>query len=877
MKTSSPKPPKWATRLLHWYCQPALLEDLEGDLHEYFERNIKYKGISRAKFIYILDVLKFFRTYTIRKPEFLNLLIHSIMFTSYVKTSTRNIARNKLFSTINIVGLSISMSVGLIIIAMLFDLYSYDKFHENHNRIYRVISQHQTGNNDNYDFNATASLKAAKSIQESFEEVEAVAVLQRTFSGDLSFGEKTVPLSGFWANESFFKVFSFQLLQGDPATALKNPFSLILTETSARKLFGNVNVLGKTIVLNNERAYTVTGVLKDIPVFSHMKFDMLGSLTTWEIITENVEQEMSWVNVWNSWAYVLLPADLDVNVLKTRLDQLCVQENRSIENAAIKLELQALDDIITGENHSNQIGQVMGSTPVWMLGGLSLIVILSACLNYTNLSIARSFRRSREVGIRKTIGALKEHIASQFITESMMIALLALVFALVLFLFIKPHFISMEPSLQELLVLQLSPKLIASFILFALIVGISAGIFPAIFFAKMNAVQILKNLTAVPVFKGLTFRKVLIGFQYCISIMSICATIVIYKQYSHFIAYDLGFTTENILNISLQGNKAELLKKELLELPEVKNISQSTLITSTGNAWIVNMKNLADPHDSATVFFNIVDENYFPLHNHRLISGRNFTGQLNSKEESEVIVNQHVLNRFNIAGKDPEKAIDQIVYVNNKPLRIIGVMKDFEYGRANNRGPKEVIMRYSKDASNYLNVKILSDDWPSTYSKIEAAWKRIDPVHELHAKFYTEEIEEAFVGLKASVKVGGFLAVLVICIASIGLLGMVVFTTETRLKEISIRKVLGASERRLLYMLSKGFLGMLMAAAAIALPITYLFFEKVLLPNIANHAPLNLTELLLGVFAVVIIALLMIGSQTLKVARTNPAEILKVE
>lgn len=878
MKDRKPiQPPMWAQRFLEWYCKPGLLEDLQGDLNEYFIRNVETKGRTRAKLIYIADVLKFLRPYTVRKPESLNILIHSIMIGSYVKTSGRNIVRNKLFSTINIVGLAISMSVGLLIIGMLNDSLSYDRFHGKHDRIYRLISQYQYMDNKNDDFFATTSLKAAKAVKESFTGQEDVAILQRDFSGDVSFGGKTIPLSGFWANESVFNVFSFPLLQGNDSTALKAPFSIVLTKETARKLFNDTNVLGKTVIVNNDREYTITGILNDIPVFSHFKFDMLASLSTRKITEKDNIQRLNWNNMWDTWAYILMQEDADLTTFNENLDKLSEREDKTIKYTHIELALQPLDDIMIGENLSNQIGPVIGGTTVWMLGGLSLIVILTACFNYTNLSVARSFRRSREVGIRKTIGALKGHVINQFIVESVIIALLAMVFSLLLFQLIKPHFISMEPSLQQLLVLDLSPWLILLFMVFAMIVGVSAGLFPALFFARINAIHVLKNVSAMPMLRGLTLRKVLIVFQYVISIIAITTTLILYKQYNHFITYDLGFTTENILNIRLQDNKAALLKKELAELPEVKAISQSALITSLGSYWSTTMKNPHAPEDSANVYYNIIDENYLPLHGHKLIAGRSFTGRTATAEETEVIVNEQVLKRFNIAEQNPAKAIDEVVKVNGKDLRIIGVMKNFEYGKANNNSPNEVIMRYANDPARYLNVKILSTDWPETYEKIEAIWKKIDPVHALDAKFYNEQIEEAFIGLRALLKVGGFLTFLVICIASIGLLGMVVFTTETRLKEISIRKVLGASEPRLLYLLSKGFLLLLTIAAAVAIPVTYLFFEKLFLPEIANHAPLAWTDMFTGVLGVMLIAITMITSQTLKASRTNPAEVLKTE
>ncbi len=870
-------PPRWATRFLHWYCKPELVEDLEGDLNEYFQRNVKNRNARRAKLIYIIDVFKFFRLYTIRKPEFVNLLINWIMLASYIKTSSRNIARNPLFSAINIIGLAISMSVGLLMISILSDTASYDKFHANHKNIYRLISQYQYLDDKGNNFMATSSMKAAKLIRETFSQPQQMTVLHRGFGGDMKVGEKTIPLSGFWADESFFKVFSFPLVSGNPDKILKEPFSVVLTENAAYKFFGDQDPIGK-IITYNEKQYTVTGVMQDVPQFSHMRFEMLGSLSTWEIFQKDSKSEMAWDNVWNYWTYLQLPPDVDMKNFKANLDELSKKEDPSVKNTHIELDLQPLDEIVTGANLGNQIGPSMGSSALWIFGALSFIVILSACFNYTNLSIARSLKRTREVGIRKVIGALKGHVISQFVTEAILISLGSLVFAFLLFLLLRPYFLGIEPDIQKILTLELSFKVVLYFIGLAVFVGVAAGLFPALFFSKVNAVQVLKDASSSRLFKKLTMRKVLIVFQYCISIMFITSTFIAYKQYRHFVNFDLGFSTSNILNIQLAGNKPELLKKELLELPEVKGISHSQLIMSIGNYWGTNMKYHASPNDSAGVYYNIVDENYLALHELKLLAGKNFNVKPDSAEESEVIVNEAVLKRFNIGGRDPFKAIDDIIKLDGKDLQIIGVMKDFEYGRANNHNQqKEVVLRYSPKNVDFLNVKIQSNDLIATYDKIEAIWKKLDSVHPLEAKFYDDQIEQGFSGLKASIKVAGFLSFLTICIATLGLLGMVVFTTETRLKEISIRKVLGADEAGLLYLLSKGFFILLSIATLIALPITYLLFDQLLFPELANHASIGIGDMLWGVMMILGIALVMIGSQTLKVARTNPAQVLKSE
>ncbi|WP_051315322.1 ABC transporter permease [Algoriphagus terrigena] len=876
MANRSPYPPKWAERFLSWYCRPELLEDLQGDLNEYFDRNLKKKGVRKARFIYVLDVLKFFRPYTIRKPEILNLLINFLMLGSYIKTSRRNLVRNKLFSGINIFGLGVSMSVGLLMIAMLVDLYSYDRFHVNHDRIYRLISRFEQNGHSNSNFFATSSLKAGTSIKESVNGVQDVALLKDGFSGDLESADKKLPIKGYWANESFFDVFSFELVQGNPATALLEPFQVVLTESSALKLFGTTQALGMEVG-REDRAYVVTGVMKDPPVFSHIKFEMLGSLRSLEVINQDNPDLMKWDNIWDTWSYLLLDKDADAAKMKASLDQFSAQEDKTVQNTHIELDLQPLSDIMVGENLANQIGPTLGSTVLRIFIALTIVLLLSACFNYTNLSVARAMGRSKEVGIRKTIGAFKSQIVGQFIIESVIISLLALGFSLVLFFLIRPHFLSMEASLQHLLRLDLSPVLVFFFVAFAVFIGIAAGVIPAVSFSRINTIAAVKNMMSSPGVKGISMRKALIVFQYSISIIAITATLIIFKQYKHFIHYDLGFSTENVLNIRLQGNGADLLRNELNKLAEVQEISQSMLISGIGHYSGVSMKNPNDPLDSATVYYNTVDENYLALHQHRLLAGTNFNPKPVDSVETEVIVNQEVIKRFNIADQRVQDVVGQMVSLDGKDLVIVGVVENFEYGKANNQTGKEVVFRYANNNANYLNVKVQSQDLPATYAKMEAIWKQLDPAHPFDAKFYNQQIQDGFKGLEASVKIGGFLSLLVICISSIGLLGMVVYTTELRIKEVSIRKVMGSSEVGLLALLSRSFVNLLTVSAVIAIPATYLFFDKILLPQIPNSLPLELPEMVLGSFAVLMVALLMIGSQTLKVARTNPADVLNRE
>jgi putative ABC transport system permease protein len=415
-------------------------------------------------------------------------------------------------------------------------------------------------------------------------------------------------------------------------------------------------------------------------------------------------------------------------------------------------------------------------------------------------------------------------------------------------------------------------------------VGIVAGLLPALFFAKVSIMHALKDVSSVKVFKGLSFRRVLVVAQYTLTLIFMTSTIIGYVQYKDILAFDLGFNTENILNIELQKNKPDVLINKLKAMPEVSGVSQSRLLTSVGNAWGGSMK-YKNLRDSAVVLTNIVDENYIPLHDYKLIAGQNFIARPVTKEAtSELIVNEKTLRQFNIAQGDPEKAIGEEVLLNNRKLTIVGVMKDFHYSKLDENIQPVVFTYLTPDAfltgdarDGLVNVRVNTGNPIETMARIQEVWKSVDPVHPFEGRFYKDSIEEAYNELSVMIKVIGFLSFLAISIASLGLLGMVVFTTETRLKEISIRKVLGATSGNLVFLLSRGFVVLLALSALIALPITYLFFENVVLTRFPFHEAIGVVELFGGLLIVLAIAFILIGSQTMRAAHSNPAEVLKSE
>ncbi|MEJ0030830.1 MAG: ABC transporter permease [Bacteroidota bacterium] len=867
-------PPKWAIRFIEWYCKPELAEDLIGDLNEYFERNVEEIGARRARIIYVIDSFKFLRGYTIRTLKFVNLLINWIMIGSYIKTSGRNVMRNKLFSTINIVGLAISMSVGLLLIAFLVDLKSYDKFHEKGNRIYRITNL-PTFNKEHSSKFASTSIKTGKLIAEKVSGVEDVATIRNGFGGDAKIDDKVIPISGLWADPSFLKIFTFPLVKGNIATALKDPFSIVLTETASKKFFGDEDAMGKIMTLDTVQ-YHVTGVMKDVPFFSHVRFESLCSLSTFEVLNKDEKRMTSWANMWQNYVYLLLPENGDVASVKSQLDAIAEEQNKGEDNIVILLALLPLYDIVLGEDLSNTIGAAMPMVVLWIIGGLALVVILSACFNYTNLSIARSLRRFKEVGLRKVIGAGKGQVRQQFLAEAIIVSIAALVFSFGIFLILRPQFMNIAPELGDIVKLDITLPMIVAFFLFSVAVGVLAGFLPATFFSKVSIISALRDTGSIKVFRRVSFRRVLVVVQYTLTLMFITATLIGFTQYKSILSFDLGFNTENIINLQLRGNKPEIVINSLKELPEVIAISKSQMVTSVGTFYGGQLK-YKDSRDSVDVWYNAVDENYIPLHGHKLVAGSNFIARPTTEEAtSEVIVNEQVLKRFNLL--DANKALGEELTLDRKKLKIVGVMKDYHYGKVDS--PIDpVIFKYMTEENHngYLNIKIQSGDPVATMAKIETLWKGIDKIHPISAGFYDDAIEKAYNEFSAMIKIIGFLSFLAISIASMGMFGMVVFTTETRLKEISIRKVMGASSGNLIYLLSRNFMLLLCISAVIALPATYFFFDAVVLTSFPYHNPIGPVELFAGLLGVLLIAFMMIGSQTLKATRSNPAEVLKSE
>jgi len=871
---------KWAQRLFLWLNDEKAVEDLIGDANEIYNREKKQYSNLRANFRYVVQLFKLSVSYAVRKRKGQIWNVFPVtnspngMIKNYIKIAARGLVKNKLFTFINVISLAISMSVSLVIIGMIFDLIKYDNFHVNKERIFRVITK---VNYPDYrtDLKATAPEPVAEKLA-SYSGIEKVVRIHGRFSGNIDTGDKIIPLRGYFVDGSFFEVFSFNLVKGNSALALKDPFSIVITKKAATKLFNSDDPLGKIIKVGNLGDFVVNGVIEDVPKYSHLQFEMLGSFSTIPIL-ENEEKLFPVTDRWNqffsTYVYTLLLPDANRDDIQFELDRISGSAYEKFDNLTAAFSLQSITDIVPGPDLSTQIGPKMMYLPVIILSIISLVILLSACFNYTNLSIARSLKRAKEFGIRKVSGGTGKQIFIQLIAETVIISLLSLGFSIVIFLMVRPEFLAIVPRASEMFDLELTFSLFIFFLIFSILIGILAGIIPALYFSGINPIKALQDSGSIKVLKRVNLRKVLITSQFALSLLFITGMVIIYKQYRFSLSYNFGFNQENILNVPLQGNNYAMLVNEFMQVPEVSKISKSSLIPGTGfmtGTWI----KFPNGQDSIISNFMNIDHQYIDNLELKLLAGRNFDPLFSHHGESAAIVNQEFLKVFSV--EHTLDIIDSIFIIHGNQFKIIGVIKDFHYSHLED--PIKPFM-FTNDPKlfQYLNLKISPSHIAVTMNKLEDAWTAVDSKNEFKATFFEIQIQQTYGFMINFMKLFGFFGLVAITIAVLGLLGMAVFSAETRLKEVGIRKILGASNLNLIALLSVGFVKLLFIAAIIALPVVFLLFDKLFLALQHYRTYVGFQDMLIGFSIILVIGVLTVGSQAFNAARTNPSETLRNE
>lgn len=873
-------PPHIANKLFEWFCRDASVEDLHGDMEELFYVNLTRMPVWRAKLRFWIHTFSLITSYAVRKRKRqLTVQQSSIeqtidMLKSYLLIASRSLAKHKFFTIINVLGLAIGMSVSLLFIAMVTFVATYDNFHANKDRIYRVTTKINLMNNQEF---ARTPLPLAEKLNNEYQGVEEVVRIDNRLSGEAEFNNKQIQLQGFFVDPNFLDVFSFPMLKGNAALALAKPHGLVITEAGAERIFGTEDPIGKIIKLERYGEFEITGLLKNAPKNSHLQFEILVPFQVLETFARNqdfVSTEKRWEDL-STYTYLLMPMNFsenDLQAIATFTDKIANGAYSKESEFKASFKLQSLEDIAPGSGLAYEISSVWDVAGFIFFGVLTLFILLPACFNYTNISISRALKRSKEISLRKVVGGQRNQIFFQFILETVIVTLLALALSYVLFTISRNEFSSLVFTYQ-FLDLTPTPITILYFIAFAVFVGIVAGVVPALYFSKLNPIQALKSKSTSKASKGSLLRKSLVVGQFALSLGFIMAVAITLKQQVATLNYNFGFDQANILDVKLQGVDPDVFRNEFSKLSSVQTVSMSSTImgaSAASHVWVPK----PEENDSTDVLQMFVDHNYLNNLNLKLIAGKSFTDQYGGREHS-IIVNEEFLKKFNISS--PSEALSQsFIFAGAGELKIVGVVKNFHHDGLS-RPIQSFVFRYDSKQFKYANLKVASDDMLTAFANMESAWKGIGKENKFEAKFFDDEIEEAYAEYFSMVKICGFLGFLAITISCLGLLGMVVYATETRTKEIGVRKVMGASSATIAILLSKGYVKLMLMATLIATPITYFFFDVFLFGEQYYRIGIGALEIVASILLMLLLGIATVLSQTLKAAKANPVDTLRYE
>lgn len=809
------------------------------------------------------------------------------MLQNYLKTAVRSLLRHRFFSGINVFGLAVAMSICMGIIMLVADQVSYDRFHSKADHIYRVttIDVDDKGVVINNQESAASTMRLRQELEEKYTGIEKIVRIKRGFGNHwLEFEGQNVniPLSGFFVDPEFFELFEYEFQYGVPATALKEPYSVVLTNKAAKKLFKEENPLGLSIKMGPKHTYTVTGVLKETSNKSHIVFEGLASMSTvkslYEKETDYASEMNNWTNFWNGWTYVLLEEGKSPDDIQNHLDKIYQEHIASINNPGVykaKFGMQQLLDITPGPFMNNPIGPGLPWMFVYFLGGLALVILLTSCFNFTNLSIARSLTRAREIGVRKVTGAARWQIFSQFLSESIVVALVALVLAFGLLLIIKPMILQLNFARIFHWDLESNFIVYSIFIVFAIVVGILAGLFPAVVLSAFQPVKVLKSLNNVKLFSRMGLRKVLLVSQFTLSLFFILTVIVMYNQLNLFVTQDHGFNTNQNIMVRLNNTKAEVLKNELLKHNNIVSVSGASHVPAAGTSWGNGFKRNLEDKDWTNFGYFMVDEDYLKNMDIKLLAGKFYESGNGESNKNFIVINQAGVEKMQF-GSPLDAVGEELIFEHDSTQRtILGVISNYNHRDLTQKiGP--MALMYDQAQINLLQVRY-AGTYDAASKTIEKAWAVVNPGMKIDYKEVESEINLFYdIVFGDIVKVLGFISFLAILISCLGLLGMATYTTETRIKEISIRKVLGSSSGALVLLLSKGFLSMLGLAVLIGAPLAY-FVNNLWLELIAYHTSVDLIVVLIGVAVLVLFGVVTIGSQTIRATFVKPVDNLKSE
>jgi len=869
--TSAPKPPLAGHQLLTFLLRNGEHWGLVGDLDEMYADRAREMGRASAQAWYWGQIARFAPLYLYN-----SFLWSKDMFKNHMLIAWRNIKKSKAYSALSILGLAAGMAVFIVIMLYVRYELSYDRYHANARGIYRVIEEQPGNDYLGSDIFAVTPAPLAPAMEADFPEIRRAARIDVQSNvllgvGKEFFFEKAV----FWVDPQAFEIFTFPFVRGEPATSLRDPFSMVLSEKAARRLFGGIDPIGRTIQWQSQERtfdFKVTGILADLPANSHVIMDIVVPFETMAKVSD-VD-----LTPWDSnsyYTYILLGDGADPKLIEEKLpafrDRHVLDDGGQHHGGKTRFFLQPLTGIHLSRGLNFDLSPSADPRFVFLLASIAFLVLAIACANYVNLATARSVKRAKEVGLRKVIGAAKGQLVRQFLADSLLMTFLALFLAVGAVSLVLPafrSFVEREIAFNPLRDTVLMPALL----LLVLLVGVAAGSYPAFFVSAFRPASTLKGSAASGI-RGRGLRNGLIVFQFAASVALIICTVGVRSQLRYIRTKDMGYDRQQIVVLTPRGGvrrDVEAFRAELRKCPAVLGVSASSDLpnrigSSTSANWPGRPDNVRVP-----IYVMEADYDYLPLFGLKLAEGRNFSREFPSDAKGAYLINESAQEA--IGWEDP---VGRDFGGPRRVGKIVGVLKDF-HQHSLHLPISPLSMSINNSSARYLSVKIQGGDIAGTLGLIEKAWKKFQPEYPFEYSFFDEIFDRTYRGEQRMETMFRLFAGLAVLIACLGLVGLASFTAERKTKEIGIRKVLGASSSGVVVMLSREFLRWVLVANLIAWPVGY-YAMRSWLRNFAYRTSLTVPMFLGAALAGFAIAAAVIGLQTYRAATANPADSIRYE
>lgn len=805
------------------------------------------------------------------------------MYRNYFKIAFRNLFRNKFYSLLNISGLAIGIACCLLIMLFVTDELSYDRHFEKAHRTYRLTMSGAL-NGSAFDL-ALVGPSVGKTLYEDFPEVVQYGRFRINSSPFIRYEENVFKEENFvWADNSMLDIFDIELVLGDPETALVNPKSLIMSESAAKKYFGGTDPIGKTVEFGSSKDYVVTGVYKEIPKNTHFQFDVMGSMETLDEAKRPI-----WLSM-NFQTYVVLTEDADIEAMAALFPDMLkryvgpeVKQFMNMEwedmvnnGSAMAFGMQPLTDIHLHSDLEGEIDTNGDIKYVYIFSAIALFILLIACINFMNLATARSAHRAKEVGVRKVLGSLKSQLINQFLAESLIISLLSFILSIGMAYVALPFFNNLAN--KNLTIPFTDPVFLISVLAGVFIVGLLAGSYPAFFLSAFQPVKVLKGSLSGGMKSG-ALRNVLVVIQFCASIFLVIGTLVILNQLKFIQNKNLGFDRDRVVIINdayLARRNVQALKTELESFPEVKSASVSGYLPTPSNSNMnVFIKGIVPSQDNQVLMSSwYVDYEYIETMGMSMTAGRNFSRDFPT-DSLGIIINEAAVKEFgfqNPIGETIGNFVD--MEGNIQGLKVVGVVKDFHYRTLKDRIAPLCMMLGNN--AGLMSLKVNTQDYSGLISRIEEAWTRLAPNQPFETSFLDDRFNRMYDAEQRLGRIFGVFAGLAIFIACLGLFGLASYTAENRIKEVGIRKVLGANVAQIVFLLSKDMGKLVLIAFLFGAPLAWYFMNS-WLSGFEYRTSIGWYIFAFTALGALLIAMLTMSYQSLKAATGNPVKALRNE